>query len=275
MTKFRHNKKRNSAFLYEALIQELAKSIFSKDEGKKNKIVTIIKESFNQNSFLYKEMKLYRSISDTNGVDTSTAEKIINEAKRQHSEMNQKKLLSEQNVLVRKIRKSISSDVFSNFIPNYKSLASIYQIFNSQNSIKSKVLLENEIVTKMSSENLEEKMKPIDNLVFKSFTKRFNEKYKKELFEEQKELFSKFILSFANNGIELNSYLNEEIGRLKKSLQGSLELDEIKEDQKMIKKTKEVFDLLESYKVQKPDEKMILEIAKIQNLIRELSSDVS
>ena len=131
-------------------------------------------------------MKLYRSISDTNGVDTSTAEKIINEAKRQHSEMNQKKLLSEQNVLVRKIRKSISSDVFSNFIPNYKSLASIYQIFNSQNSIKSKVLLENEIVTKMSSENLEEKMKPIDNLVFKSFTKRFNEKYKKELFEEQK-----------------------------------------------------------------------------------------
>ena len=127
----------------------------------------------------------------------------------------------------------------------------------------------------MSSENLEEKMKPIDNLVFKSFTKRFNEKYKKELFEEQKELFSKFILSFANNGIELNSYLNEEIGRLKKSLQGSLELDEIKEDQKMIKKTKEVFDLLESYKVQKPDEKMILEIAKIQNLIRELSSDVS
>ena len=78
-----------------------------------------------------------------------------------------------------------------------------------------------------------------------------------------------------NNGIELNSYLNEEIGRLKKSLQGSLELDEIKEDQKMIKKTKEVFDLLESYKVQKPDEKMILEIAKIQNLIRELSSDVS
>jgi hypothetical protein len=274
MTKFRHNKKRNSAFLYEALIQELTKSIFSKDEDKKNKIITIIKEAFNKNSFLYKELKLYRSISDTQGVDTLTAEKIINEAKRQHSSMNQKKLFSEQNSLVRKIRKSISSDVFSNFIPNYKNLASIYQIFNSQHSIKSKILLENEVVTKMSSEKLEETMKPIDNLVFKSFTQRFNEKYNKDLLEEQKELFSKFILSFANNGIELNSYLNEEIGRLKKSLQESLGSDEVKQDQEMVKKANKVFELLESYKVQKPDEKMVLEIAKIQNLIRELSSDV-
>ena len=273
MAKFRHNKKRNSAFLYEALIQELTRSIFSKDKAKKKKIIAIIKESFGKESSLYQELKLYRSIFETKGVDTLTAEKIINEVKRQHSSIDQKKLISEQNTLVRKIRKSISSDVFSNFIPNYKNLASIYQIFNNKDSIKSKILLENEIVNRMSSKRLEKTMKPIDNLVFKSFTKRFNDKYHKELLDEQKELFSRFILSFTNNGIELNSYLNEEIGRLKTQLQSSLEVSELKEDEEMSRKTKEVFNLLESYKNQKPDEKMILEVAKIQTLTRELLSD--
>ena len=32
MAKFKHNKKKNSAFLYEALIQELTKAIVSKND---------------------------------------------------------------------------------------------------------------------------------------------------------------------------------------------------------------------------------------------------
>ena len=93
MAKFRHNKKRNSAFLYEALIQELTRSIFSKDKAKKKKIIAIIKESFGKESSLYQELKLYRSIFETKDVDTLTAEKIINEVKRQHLSIDQKKLI--------------------------------------------------------------------------------------------------------------------------------------------------------------------------------------
>ena len=37
MAKFKHNKKRNSAFLYEVLIQELTKSVLSKDQNRKLK----------------------------------------------------------------------------------------------------------------------------------------------------------------------------------------------------------------------------------------------
>ena len=48
MAKFKHNKKRNSAFLYEALVQELTKSIVSKNTEQKKKIVKIIKESSNE-----------------------------------------------------------------------------------------------------------------------------------------------------------------------------------------------------------------------------------
>jgi hypothetical protein len=275
MAKFKHNKKRNSAFLYEALVQELTKSIVSKNTEEKNKIVKIIKESFGKNSLMYQELKLYRSISETNNVDTLTAEKIINEAKRQHSQINSEKLIEEQVSLVRKIRKTLSQDMFSNFVPNYKSLASIYQIFNNTQKIKSKILLENDMANKMTSKVIEEKMEPIDNLVFKSFVKRFNEKYEENLLSEQKEMFSKYILSFSNNGVEFNSFLNEEIGRLKEKINESLKTEEVSEDDEMTQKTKEIYELLESYKTRKPDENMILEIAKIQELAREFSSNGS
>ncbi len=275
MAKFKHNKKRNSAFLYEALVQELTKSIVSKNTEEKNKIVKIIKESFGKNSLMYQELKLYRSISETNNVDTLTAEKIINEAKRQHSQINSEKLIEEQVSLVRKIRKTLSQDMFSNFVPNYKNLASIYQIFNNTQKIKSKILLENDMANKMTSKVIEEKMEPIDNLVFKSFVKRFNEKYEENLLSEQKEMFSKYILSFSNNGVEFNLFLNEEIGRLKEKINESLKTEEVSEDDEMTQKTKEIYELLESYKTRKPDENMILEIAKIQELAREFSSNGS
>ena len=40
MTKFKHNKKRNSAFLYEVLIQELTKAVISKDLNLKESIIS-------------------------------------------------------------------------------------------------------------------------------------------------------------------------------------------------------------------------------------------
>ena len=46
--KHRHNKKRNTAFLFEAAVRELTKSIVAKDTEKRRKILNILKEySFN------------------------------------------------------------------------------------------------------------------------------------------------------------------------------------------------------------------------------------
>ena len=94
MAKFKHNKKRNSAFLYEVLIQELTKSILSKDGELQNKIVVLVKESFTPNSMMYRELKLYRAITHTKDVNLLTAEKIINEVKVRHRELDKKILLS-------------------------------------------------------------------------------------------------------------------------------------------------------------------------------------
>ena len=47
------------------------------------------------------------------------------------------------------MRKMFKADIFSNFVPDYKSLASVSQMFNQNTSVKAKVLLENEIIEKI------------------------------------------------------------------------------------------------------------------------------
>ena len=275
MAKFKHNKKRNSAFLYEILIQELTKAVLSQNKEQQVKIVALVKEAFSGNSMMYRELKLYRAITHTKDVNVLTAEKIVNEVKIRHRDLDKKALLSEQNKLARKIRKFLSAQTFSNFVPSYKDLATVAQIFNNRVSIKSKILLENELVEKMSSEKLIEKMVPMDNIVYKSFVKRFNDEYGTKLLQEQKLLLNKFIASFHNNGIELKSYLNEEIGRLKKELKQSFLKEEFISDSQMLANAKKVLKTLESYRTQKPDKAMVEEVIKIQGLLKEINSNAN
>ena len=44
--RLKHNKKRNIAFVYEALVRELTESVVKNNKNKQNKIVGIIKEHF-------------------------------------------------------------------------------------------------------------------------------------------------------------------------------------------------------------------------------------
>ena len=275
MAKFKHNKKRNSAFLYEILIQELTKAVLAQNKKLQENITNLIKESFSGNSNLYLELKLYRALAKTEGVGVLTAEKIINEAKIRHRDIDKKKLVMEQNKLSRKIRKLFSDDVFSNFVPDYKNMASIAQIFNQNVSIKSKILLENEIVGKMSLKLESEKMVPIDNIVYKSFVKKFNEEYSNSLIAEQQILLKKFITSFHNNGLELKMYLNEEIGRLKKVLTKALKTEELIMDSQMHHSAQKVIKVLDSYKEKIPDQKMVEEIIKIQELAKEVTTNAN
>jgi hypothetical protein len=270
MAKFKHNKKRNSAFLYEVLIQELTKAVISKDLELKENLTSLIKEFYSRNSEMYQELKLYQAIISTKSVDTAVAEKMLSEVKLRHTVIDKKKLLSEQNKLARRIKKLASEKAFTNFVPNYKDLASIAQIFNDKIPVKSKILLENEVLEKMSSRNLTEGMVTIDNLVYRSFIKRFNQEYSEKLLPPQKELLNKYVTSFHNNGLELKDYLNEEVGRLRKELQVSFGKDEIMSDSQMTENAQKVIDILDSCKERKPDKQMVEEIIKIQALAEEL-----
>ena len=174
----KHNKKRNTAFLYETLVRELTISVVNKDIDRKRKIVSIMKEFFRRDTTLGLELELYRTLYETTDVNEMTAEKLLLEVKRVYMALNQEEVFDQQSQLIGTINRELGKDTFSTFVPNYKDLATIAQIFDTRTAIKRRTLLENNILRKMhsSSEPLTENAKPIDNIVYKTFVKKFNDK---------------------------------------------------------------------------------------------------
>ena len=72
--KLKHNKKRNTAFLFESLTKELTKAIVNKDEATKQVILSIMKEHFKKGSILAKELDVYKSLYETRGLKKETAD---------------------------------------------------------------------------------------------------------------------------------------------------------------------------------------------------------
>ncbi len=277
MAKFKHNKKHNTGFLYETMILELTKAILNKDIKMRNEIISKLKETFKYGSHLHRDLKLYHSITKTREINPHVADKIISEVKQTREKIDQKQLLKEQNNLTRYIKKNLGEKALSNFVPNYKLLATISQIFNHKIPVKTRIILENELVGHMSTsiDNKDSKMVPIDNIIYKTFSKKFNQSYGEALLNEQKVLLSKFASSFSDNGLELKTYLNEEVARLKEELKNSLSSKELVEDGDMKNNAKEVIDLLESFSKMQPDRNMVQQVLKIQSLIEEIKKDAS
>jgi hypothetical protein len=270
--KAKHNKKRNTAFIFEALSQEMTKAIVSKDDAKKRKVVSIVKSHFRKGTELRKELELYQSLSEHSEFDKDVATRMVQEAKRIHSTVDSKKLFLEQSALINSINKELSKSVFSNFVGNYKYLATISQMFSSDAKVKERVLMENTIAAAMTKDADNQEMKPVDGIVYKSFVKNFNDAYSLTLPDTQKELLGKYISSVADNGLEFKVYMNEEVGRLKEEVKKSLETREITEDAEMKESTTQVYQMLEEMAKKPIDEELIQQVMNIQNFVVEVES---
>jgi hypothetical protein len=273
--KIKHNKKRNTIFLYEALVRELTKATVEKDQGRREAILSIVKEHFNKNTLMGREVRIYKNILETKDAKTNIAEKILSESKIEYSVLNRGQIFAEQSQMISKINKELSKDVFTTFVPNYKNLATLHQVFNNLDlSAKQRVLLEEEAVQLMSEETYEaqnKELKHIDNLVYKSFVERFNNEYV-GLLEEQKTLLSRFIASGVDNNLEFQIYLNEEIGRLKEEVVSAKNTKEFVDDTEMSEKANQVLNLLETFSQKPLGDSDLKKILKIQELAREIKN---
>tara|TARA_R110000824_G_scaffold4194_1_gene19892 strand:- start:686 stop:1513 length:828 start_codon:yes stop_codon:yes gene_type:complete len=274
--KLKHNKKRNTAFIYEALVREIAMAVIRKDESRKSLIVNIMKEYFSPNNILAKELQLYKALEETKGLDVYTAERLIKEARTDYHKLDQSDIFKNQTKLINIINKNLTSEVFSNFVPNYKNLATISQVFGDDADTKERVLLERKLlgdmVAKKGAPAKSKNMPHIDGLVYKTFVKKFNEKYDKELLPEQKKLLNHFLTSFADNGVEFKMFLSEEVGRLKNSIKSVLKEESSDIDNDMRGKTELVLEKLEEFKKTKIDENMVKRVLKVQSLAFEVLS---
>jgi hypothetical protein len=277
MAKTKHNKKRNTAFLYEALVREMTKAVVSQDKKRKNNIVDILKESFTSNKILGQELKLYQTIIESTDLDSVTAEKLLYKIREAYSELDEQEIYDAQSNVIDRINKEIGSEVYNNFVPNYKSIATVSQLFGADSSavgIKRGVILEQQVLETLTANTIEEsktEMKPIDNIVFKTFTSKFNETYGDDLLSEQKELLNRYILSFSSD-IDMKIYLNEELGRLHGALQQALATDEIKSDSTMTESTNSVINMIEEFRNTPVDKSLVEKVLKIQNLVHEITA---
>tara|TARA_R110002074_G_scaffold373764_1_gene549974 strand:+ start:174 stop:998 length:825 start_codon:yes stop_codon:yes gene_type:complete len=270
----KHNKKRNTAFLYEILVREVIKSTLNKDVERRDLTISILKESFCSGSALRREIDLYKTLLETANLKPHLGEKLIQETKRAYRQIDDKEIFNEQSSLISKINKKLSAGTFSNFVPNYKDLATLSQIFGENVKVKKRIFLEEKFLKRLTSAQIlsEGQKDKVTKLVMKTFIGKFNKTYT-ALLSEQKDLLNKYVLSFMDNGTEFKFYLNEEIGRLKGALTTSLKIKEIKEDSLMSEKMQKIVDYLEESKEQPVDRLLLQQLLKIQHLITEIKID--
>ena len=181
-------------------------------------------------------------------------------------------LFKQQTELIHDINKEISPDIFDNFVPNYRSLATIDQMFSDKSTPRDQVILESEIIQNMQNKTENENdLDYVDNIVYKSFVNKFNEKYDDKLLEEQKKLLTYYISSFSDNALELKMFLNEEIKRLKVCLREATNSDIFKKDEMMTNKIKALTEHLEDFSKEQINEKVLKSVLKTQKLVKEIS----
>ena len=272
----KHNKKRNTGFIYEALVREVVKQSVGKNKAKRNQTIAILRECFGKSTLLYQDLHLYKSITDTKDATNNIATKILNEARSKKAKINKKDLFREQSLVISKINKKVSSSVFTNYVPNYKYLASIGMFLGDSLNPKQKVLLEEKLIENMmlSVDKKEKKAHKMDNVIVNSFLKRFNNTYADVLLNEQKELLNKYINSATSEaGVEFKLFVDREIDRLRSALDENKEHKEVISDSLMGKKFEKVLSFLNESHRYPLDESFILKITQIQQLVNEITTN--
>jgi len=273
--KNRHNKKRNTAFVFEALSREATVAIIKGDQARKEKVVSIVRKHFTGDSLLKKDLECYRSLYENQNLDETTSKKIVEAVMAAKRLIDPDGLFKQQTEIINDINKELSPQTFNNFVPNYKSLATIAKMFNTD-SPKQKVMLESKILEGMAGGPDTTPLEPMDSITFRTFTKKFNQKYGDTLLREQRELLNHYISSFSHDDLETKIYLNREIARLKQSLSEAVDTEHIANDSEMVRKTSAVRERLENLsKETSLNESTLLTIMRTQELVKEIYTDAS
>ncbi len=271
--KLKHNKKRNTAFLYECLLKELTKSVINNDLEKKQKVISILKEHFRKESILKQDLDTYNSILESKKMSKDFAIRFLNETKKDFNNIDRKEVFNAQTKLIKTINEVLSPEAFANFISNYRDIASIGTFFDSKMKAKSRLLIENRLVKYLTNDKIiKEEIKHIDKLTYKTFVDKFNKTYDKQLKKEQKDLLTNYIVSFSDNGLGLKSFLNEEISRLKLEVSTHSKNEKNSKNDAFLAKLQRVLNKLEGFAKKPITEEVVRDVFYIQDLVSEISS---
>ena len=223
--KSKHSKVRNTGLLYEFLLRQITADVLNKVS--KSKAVQIVKEKFNENTELGKELALYNVLSTKKFQSDKKADYFINEVLKQRISLSNSTLRREKYNLIKDLKESYDLQKFlSSKVPNYKIYASIYQLFEHKNlspaeKTETHFNLIEHVTTKESNVKLSENISLPDDeelriLAYRTLLERFNTKYTK-LSLTQKKLLKEYINNVSNTS-SLKDTLKEIVFELKKDL---------------------------------------------------------
>lgn len=235
--KMKHSKYRNSGILFELLVRQITADILNGNED--SKANNILRKYFSENTELGKENRLYRILFEEKVKDEPTADRLLESVIKARTKLNEKLLVKQKYDLISEIKINYPIDDFlKGSINNYKSLASIYKIFEeavtsascdpremfkARNCILEGMITEKTPTRLISEEEKKDLIKVYQKqneevrlLAYKLLVDSFNEKYK-GLNENQKLLIREYINNISNTN-SLRQYINKQIPVVKEEI---------------------------------------------------------
>ena len=282
--KLKHSKIKNTGILFELLTRQITADVLA---GKSTKSVSIVKKYFNEKTELGKELELYRILSEKNYNSENKANHLLDAVIKSRQKLSNSILRREKYNLIKEIKENYNvNDFFSGRIPNYRILASISNVFQSETSqekfkpdqiVNSKFTVLEHITSKKISENqVKEKVlkeyskkdKDLRLLAYEILVDKFNKKYK-SLNESQKNLLKNYINNISNTN-SLRDDVNDEVVKIKKELK--IHLPKVDDTITKIKLTEAINQINNLTKGRVVDEKQVLTLMRYYELIKEIKN---
>ena len=230
MSKFKHSKLRNTGLLSEFLLRQVTVDVLNKK--KESPALKIIKRQFNEHTEIGKELALYNLIMTKKFKSDKKADFFLSEVIRQRGKLNNMNLRREKYNIIASIKESYDvNQLFSSKVPNYKTFASVYKLFEGINEMGADektesyfIVIENFTTMKHNKNKSyipeEFKDKDLRILSYKTLLEKFNKKYT-NLSDEQKHVLKEYISNISNTN-NFSIFVETQIPKLKKKLNGKV-----------------------------------------------------
>ena len=235
----KHNKIKNTGILFELLTRQIAVDVMN--DSKNSPAIKIIKEFFNEKTTLGREKELYSILIEKKYKTAEQANILLEAVIKNRRKLSNRRLKNEKYNLIKKIKENYSvNDFFNSRIPNYKVLASIYNVFELESSKEKIGPIEEtdskiSIVENICGQSIEQFKKSKDLvesyqsqeqdvrlLTYQLLVDKFNKKYS-NLNESQKNLLREYINNLSNTN-SLREFIDTEVIKVQKALKSHLRI---------------------------------------------------
>ena len=288
MKKIKHSKFKNTGVLFELLVRQITLEVLNGDKTENAK--NILKEFFSPNTELNRELRLYDILLKEKYSSETKADRLVETVCDAHNKLNHVTLSKEKFNLIKEISEKFEIEQFlASPISNYKTLASIYKVFESKRTdgydikdiFNSKITLIENITSKPAQktqptdekkliETYKQQDKDLRLLTYKILVETFNKKYT-NLDDSQKNLLKEYINNISNT-TKFIDYVGKELPNIIAEL--NIIKSKLKDRVTQIKLS-ETISLLEKMKIGKTvSDSQVSSIMLSYELIKELKSKV-